>query len=95
MGDAPEVAYADVVEVLSEDPDDFLATCVKGRCMFLMGDFERSLMVWYKARKMRGNVVEVMQDKVSHVSCYSHQGEGCHRKRRADNQLISTRLFWS
>ena len=93
MGDAPELAYADVVEVLSEDPDDFIATCVKARCMFLMGDFERSLMVWYKARKMRGNVVEVRQDNVSYVLLNYRQGEGCHRKRRADNQLFSAGLF--
>ena len=29
MGDAPELAFADGVEVLSEDPDDFLAAPVK------------------------------------------------------------------
>ena len=95
MGDVPELADADVVEVLSEDLDDYLATCVKVKCMFLIGDFERSLMVWYKARKMRGNVGEVMQEKVSHVSLNYHLGEGCHRKRRADIQLISRGMFWS
>ena len=67
MADAPELAYADVVEVLNEDPDDFLATCVKAKCMFLMGDFERSLLVWYKARKMRGNVVEVMHCSIMYL----------------------------
>ena len=52
-----------LIEVLKEDPEDFLATCVKAKCLFMMGDFEMSLMVWHKARKMRGNVGEVMQDK--------------------------------
>ena len=62
MGNAPDLACRDVVEILKEDPDNFVATCIKARCMFLMGDFVMSLMVWHQARKMRGkgNVKEVM-----------------------------------
>ena len=59
MGDAPELALGDVEEVLQEEPKNFQATCVKAQCMFLIGDFEQSLMVWHKARMIRANVQEV------------------------------------
>ena len=59
LGDSPKLAYEDTLEVLKEDPDDFFAICVKAKCMYMMGDFEKSLMVWHKARKIRPNVQEV------------------------------------
>ena len=61
-GDEPGLAYEDILEVHKDDPEDFFATCVKAKCMFMMGDFEKSLVVWHQARKIRGNVVEVVHN---------------------------------
>ena len=61
-GDDPRLAYEDILEVLKDEPEDFFATCVQAKCMFMMGDFEKCLMVWHKANKIRGNVVEVVTD---------------------------------
>ena len=63
-GDEPNLAYDDILEVLKENPDDFIATCVKAKCMYMMGDFEKCLLVWHKARKIRGNIAEVNQNQL-------------------------------
>ena len=59
LGDEPQLAFEDILEVLKDDPEDFSAICAKARCLFTMGEFEKSLMVWHQARKMRSNVLEV------------------------------------
>ena len=59
LGGAPKLAYEDTQEVLKDDPEDFFALCVKAKCMFMMADYEKSLMTWHKARKIRPNVKEV------------------------------------
>ena len=58
-GDEPGLACQDILEVLKAEPKDFTATCVKAKCMFMMGDFEKSLLIWHSANKIRGNMVEV------------------------------------
>ena len=70
----PKLALSDVEQVLKEDSDIFPAICTqvrpccyyfsskassKAQCLFLLGDFEKSLVVWHKAKKLRGNTPEV------------------------------------
>ena len=73
VGGAPKLAYEDTQEVLNDNPEDFFALCVKAKCMFMLADYEKSLMAWHKARKIRPNVKEVIEttegslsDKSSH-----------------------------
>ena len=94
-GDEPELAYEDILEVLKEDPKDFVATCVKAKCMFRMGDFEKSLVIWQNAKKIRANVVEVGQNEGSlYVEEFmSISGQRCHRKCWPNNQRLSSELL--
>ena len=74
VANEPKMALEDIKEVLKDEPEDFLAICTKvviytfllynissyqAKCMFLVGDFEKSLVVWHKAKQLRGNTTEV------------------------------------
>ena len=59
LGDVSDMAYEDTVEVLKDEPENFFGTCVKAKSMFRMGNFEKSLMIWHKAEKLRPNMQEV------------------------------------
>ena len=58
-GDEPELAYQDILEVLTDNPRDFSALCVKAKCLFMKGEFEKSLVLWHHVNRVRENVTEV------------------------------------
>merc|ERR1711923_165629 len=49
----PLTALEDLQEVLVEDPNNIEVFCTQAKCMFLIGDFEKSLLLWHKAKKLR------------------------------------------
>ena len=58
-GGEAEQALQDIVEVLKVDPRDFSALCVKAKCMFMKGEFEKSLVIWHHVNMIRAHVAEV------------------------------------
>ena len=44
----PKMALEDLASVLRDEPNNFVAICTEAHCMFLVGNFEKSLMVWHK-----------------------------------------------
>ena len=44
----PKMALEDLASVLKDEPNNFVAICTEAHCMFLVGNFEKSLMVWHK-----------------------------------------------
>ena len=62
MQDAHELAFKDAIEVLKEEPENFIATSIKARCLYLTGAFEQCLLVWHKAKKIQ---IKSNQEKVS------------------------------
>jgi len=55
------MALEDLDEVLLEDPDYIEVFCTQAKCMYLIGDYEKSLVLWHKAKKMRQKQPEVKE----------------------------------
>jgi len=59
MNNDPEWALKDILKVLAVLPNDFSAICTHAKAIYQMGQFERSLMLWHKAKKIKRTSQEV------------------------------------
>jgi hypothetical protein len=59
MDNEPKHALKDIQKVLDTTPRDFNAICTHAKIIYQLGQFERSLMVWHQARKMKRGSQEV------------------------------------
>ena len=59
LGNEPMLAMEDLKEVMKEEPNSIPGFCIMARSMFMTADFEKSLSLWHKARKLRERSPEV------------------------------------
>ena len=59
MNNDPEWALKDILKVLTVLPNDFNAICTHAKAIYQLGQFERSLMLWHKAKKIKRTSQEV------------------------------------
>ena len=59
LGNEPRLAMEDLKEVMNEEPNSIPGFCIMARSMFMTADFEKSLSLWHKARKLRERSPEV------------------------------------
>ena len=62
MDNSPEKALVDIESVLKTTPNDFSALCIQAKIMNELGQFEKSLMIWHQARRVR-----IDRPEVSHI----------------------------
>lgn len=59
MDNDPTYALKDIQKVLVSQPEDFHAICTHAKIIYHLGQFERSLMLWHKAKKIKKSSQEV------------------------------------
>ena len=59
LGNNPRLAMEDLKEVMKEEPNSIPGYCIMAKSMFMIADFEKSLSLWHKARKLRERSPEV------------------------------------
>jgi len=84
MGNEPALALEDLKEVMSEEPDSIPGWIIKAKCMFLISDFEKSLVYWHKAKKLREGSQEV-KDAIENIGqTIVSSMEGCFSAQDTD-----------
>ena len=66
LGNEPKLAMEDLKEVMIEEPDSIPGYCIMAKSMFMIADFEKSLVLWHKARKLRERNQEV-KDAIDNI----------------------------
>ena len=61
----PKEALEDVLKVLKWRPNDFDGLCIHANIFHQLGQFERSLLVWHRVKKIRPRCNLVRVDRAN------------------------------